>query len=89
MEIQYFTFGSIYTTPGVVEDLSMEEVKQLLEWHGQLKQGELCDEDQKSNQIALEHDERIFSCYKVRDTRYFLITEYDRSVTTIMRANEY
>ena len=89
MRTQYFSFGQIYTTPKVNEYLSVDEVINLLLWHGQLKAGELGEDDQKANREALLYGGRIFSCYSVNGMNYFVITESDRSMTTVLRADEY
>lgn len=52
--------------------------------------GDLCDEDRKSNEDALIHGDRILSSYKLPDGhKIFIITEWDRSSTCIMLAEEY
>lgn len=89
MRTQYFCFGQIYTTPKVNEYLSVDEIIHLLLWHGQLKAGELGEDDQKANRDALIHGGRIFSCYSINGMNYFVITESDRSMTTVLRADEY
>lgn len=53
-------------------------------------QGELDDEDHETNRHAIEHGgQRIFSAFKVRDVKFWLITEADRSMTTILLPEEY
>ena len=89
MRTQYFNFGEVYTTPGVNAELDLDDVLLLLTWHGQMKQGELCEEDYKQNQFALKHGQRIFSVYMMNGEKYYVITEWDRSVTTVLKPEEY
>ncbi|MCO8166192.1 DUF6094 domain-containing protein [Pseudomonas sp. 21LCFQ02] len=54
--------------------------------------GELRQEDQQSNQQALRSGERLFSCYDtpvVDEPRLWIITEADRSVTTLLLPSDY
>ena len=54
--------------------------------------GDTCKEDQRSNRYAVEHGERILAEYKHQsrpEWRIWIITEWDRSVTTILFPDEY
>ena len=54
--------------------------------------GEICDEDKLSNQQALQYGERLFSAYEIEaagETKLWIITERDRSVTTLLLPSEY
>lgn len=89
MKTQYFNFGEIVMTHGVSLELEMEEVIQLLTWHGQLKQGELSETDYQENWNAMRTNERIFNAYMLNGQKYYVITEWDRSVTTVLKPEEY
>ena len=55
--------------------------------------GDLCDDDKKMNDDALETDDRILASYHIQTAssleKIYIVTEYDRSVTTVLLANEY
>lgn len=51
--------------------------------------GDVCDEDKKANDFALDNKERILSSYTLDDTKIWIITEWDRSVTTVLFPSEY
>jgi hypothetical protein len=53
--------------------------------------GDVCQEDWQANQLALNHGERIFSSYGAADDRdrLWVITDWDRSLTTVLRPDEY
>ena len=52
--------------------------------------GDLCDDDRRSNDAALKSGDRLFSSYQVtRDLKLWIITEWDRSVTTLLLPSEY
>jgi hypothetical protein len=53
--------------------------------------GDLCDEDRNENRLSLEQGFRLLSSYRTcaGDTKVWVITEADRSVTTILLPEEY
>jgi len=52
--------------------------------------GDVCDEDRVANELALQNGERLFSVYKKEGLpTIWLITEWDRSVTTVLFPEEY
>jgi hypothetical protein len=53
--------------------------------------GDLDDSDRRLNDAALKSgDDRLFSSYQVRpDLKLWIITEWDRSVTTLLLPSEY
>jgi hypothetical protein len=51
--------------------------------------GELCAFDRRQNEVALREGYRVLSSYPVGEERVWLITEADRSVTTILLPEEY
>lgn len=52
--------------------------------------GDLCDDDRRSNDYALENGQQILSSYKVApDLTLWIITEWDRSATTLLFPEEY
>ncbi len=55
-----------------------------------MDRGSLGAEDQLANLQAGREDTRVFSAYELRDgTRIWIMTEADRSVTTILLPEEY
>jgi hypothetical protein len=58
--------------------------------HMNLDPGSLGAEDQLQNLRAVREGVRVFSVYELRDgTRIWIITQADRSVTTILLPEEY
>ena len=51
--------------------------------------GNLCAFDRRQNEIALREGYRVLSFYEVPQGRVWIITEADRSVTTILLPEEY
>lgn len=87
-----FQLGRIYLTPGAIE--SLEEAGQLpqsfVAQHARLEQGELCDEDHRENLFSVDKPLRIFSAYKTANgVKIWVITEADRSATTLLLPSDY
>ena len=52
--------------------------------------GLVCEEDRLENELSLEHHYRLMSVYENSEgKRFWIITEADRSVTTILLPEEY
>jgi len=85
-----FQVGQIVITRGASCELSQDAVLGGLIRHMSGDWGELEEYDWKQNEAALEHGFRLFSQYLAHDgSKFWIITEHDRSVTTILLPNEY
>lgn len=52
--------------------------------------GDVCDQDRLANEAALQEGERLFSVYKKEGLpKIWIITEWDRSCTTVLFPEEY
>lgn len=93
MTTAVFELGQVVATPGAIsaiEDAGQSAMDFLIR-HQKLEQGDLCDEDHQLNQQAVEDDKaRVLSAFKTsKGERIWVITEWDRSVTTILLPEEY
>ena len=69
---------------------SGDDVMTLLRRHQAGDWGEICAEDREENELSLKHGCRLLSTYKLKDkTPIWVLTEADRSATTIILASEY
>jgi hypothetical protein len=87
-----FTLGQIVATPGALDALATngQTPLEFLNRHVGGDWGELGDHDRKENEYSLLHELRILSAYSLRDgTRLWIITEADRSATTLLLPEEY
>lgn len=87
-----FALGQVVATPGALE--ALEEAGQLsqefLHRHIVGDWGELDEHDREANERAVRGGDRIFSSYLTKKgTKLWVITEYDRSVTTLLLPSEY
>jgi hypothetical protein len=83
--------GRVVATPGALKLLSEigEDPFDFLARHETGDWGELCAFDRRQNEIALRDGNRVLSSYNVPVGRIWIITEADRSVTTILLPEEY
>lgn len=90
--IPLFPFGQIVATPGALALL--KEAKrspiEFLSRHLRGDWGDLCQEDKTENELGLKYGFRLLSSYPVTPTgKLWVITEADRSVTTLLLPEEY
>ena len=83
--------GRVVATPGALKLLgkSGKHPFNLLARHATGDWGELCAFDRRQNEIALREGDRVLSSYPVGSERVWIITEADRSITTILLPEEY
>jgi hypothetical protein len=83
--------GRVVATPGALKLLvkSGGHPFELLARHATGDWGELCAFDRRQNELALREGYRVLSCYPIGTERAWVITEADRSITTILLPEEY
>ena len=84
-----FSLGQTVATQGIMGLLTEEEIVTLLNRHAAGDWGDLDEEDKELNKDALINGERLFSSYDTQKGKVWVITEYDRSVTTVLSPDEY
>jgi hypothetical protein len=87
-----FGVGQIVATPGALAALEKtgETAAQFLARHVTGDWGELPVEDRTENYLSVQHGFRLLSSYRtLAGDRAWVITEADRSVTTILLPDEY
>lgn len=87
-----FNLGQVLATPGVLdmlEPLQLDPMPFLLR-HVSGDWGNICSEDRQANADALAQGSRLMSVYVLSTMhRLWIITEADRSYTTLMLPEEY
>ncbi|MDF9839065.1 MULTISPECIES: hypothetical protein [unclassified Paenibacillus] len=90
MEKELFELGEIVVTPGATELITQFGVLFVLNCHVSGNYGNVSEMDWKLNQWAISHGERIVSTYSgIWEKAVFVVTERDRSVTTVLLGEEY
>lgn len=85
-----FSLGQVVSTPGALEALTREERATALSRHQRGDWGDCCSEDWMRNDKALVDGSRLFSVYHADDgTRFWVVTEADRSSTCVLLPGEY
>jgi hypothetical protein len=84
-----FPLGQIVITATAQATLDPEDVRQGLSRHARGDWGEVCLEDTRSNADAIKHGHRLMSVYGHAERRFWIITEADRSVTTVLLPEDY
>ena len=83
--------GQVVATPGALQLLEEagEDLLSYLSRHCSGEWGDLDAHDRRENELSLEHGWRVLSSYAVGEKTIWIITEADRSVTTILLPEEY
>lgn len=88
-----FPLGNVYATPAALDALRSagDDVTAYLIKHLALDPGDLSPEDIRENELSVREGFRILSAYTLSDgkTRIWIITESDRSSTTVLLPEEY
>ncbi len=87
-----FSLGRVVATPGALRalDESNESAFEFLRRHVSGDWGELDDEDKRENELSLAQGFRLLSAYRLRSgERLWIITEADRSITTLLLPEDY
>lgn len=87
-----FSLGRVVATPGALEALKDAEAEAMtyLQRHAVGDWGDLSKEDLEENELSLAQGFRLLSAYHLPDlVKIWIITEADRSVTTILLPDEY
>ncbi len=86
-----FPLGKVVATPGAMRLLKEAEIEPaaLLDRHQAGDWGVVCEADQQENNLSLRKGFRILSAYEVGQGKVWIITEADRSSTSILLPSEY
>ena len=85
-----FPLGKVVATPNALQQVPETEILTALNRHAQGDWGDMPEEDQKTNDRALKDGGRLFSAYtSSTKVKFWIITEWDRSATTILLPEDY
>ncbi len=86
-----FSLGRTVQTPYARDELHRLNYSplDLLRRHMSGDWSEMATEDQQSNREAITEGSRIFSAYIIQGVKFWVITEADRTSTTILLPSEY
>jgi hypothetical protein len=85
-----FPLGQIGMTANAMRNLEPEDIHASLSRHAGCDWGDVGPEDHKANESALWGGGRLFSVFHGRNAvKFWIITEADRSATTILMPDDY
>jgi hypothetical protein len=85
-----FSLGRLVSTPNAISEIPNDEILAALCRHAGGDWGTLDDEDKASNDRALAKGGRLFSQYHSKaGVKFWIITECDRSATTVLLPEDY
>jgi hypothetical protein len=87
-----FSLGYVVATPGALAAFTQaqDNIRTYLSRYASGDWGEVSGEDAAENELSLLAGFRILSAYRIKDgARIWIITEADRSATTVLLPEEY
>jgi len=88
--INKFEHGLLAATPGAIEAVSRAEMLAAIRRHLSGDWGEVLESDRAENDLSLREGFRILSVYRtLAGVKFWIITEADRSTTTVLLPEEY
>ena len=89
-----FSLGRVVWTRGVNDLVAVDSsfakfVMDSLKRHANCDWGDVSDEDKRENDFSMDKGLRLLSSYQHDDIKIWIITEADRSATTILFPEEY
>lgn len=88
--------GNVVMTSGVnnlvnEEKITMQDIVKCVARHSNCDFGELNSDDVELQNYNIENniEDRVMSIYKINEIKLWIITEWDRSYTTILLPDEY
>lgn len=85
-----FQLGQLVITPAALEAIPAEDICQCINRHVSGDWGDLEGDDRRENELALRIGSRLLSVYHTATgTKFYIITEADRSATTVLLPDDY
>ncbi len=85
-----FPLGQLVVTQNALDLIPTKEIIVAVTRHSHGDWGDLQDEDRQENEFALAKSFRLFSVYHASNgTKFYIITEHDRSITTVLLPSDY
>lgn len=90
LPVAKFRLGRIVATPNALERLTQTDILTGIQRHQAGDWGDMVEHDRAENELSLKEGLRLLSSYRAANgTKFWLITEADRSVTTVLLPEDY
>ncbi|MGD9689156.1 MAG: hypothetical protein AB7K52_00605 [Phycisphaerales bacterium] len=84
------TLGATVITPSALDALNGADIPAALRRHASGDWGDVSPDDWSENNLSVEEGRRILSAYRdARGIKFWVITEADRSATTVLLPEDY
>jgi len=88
--IAVLRLGRLVATPNALAELSEDDILTGIQRHQAGDWGDLDEHDRQENALSLKQGSRLLSVYHgKKGTKFYIITEADRSVTTVLLPEDY
>lgn len=85
-----FSLGRVVATPNALNSVSREDIAKALDRHAAGDWGDCGPSDWQENELSLREGFRLFSVYHAANgVKFWVITEADRSATTVLLPEDY
>jgi len=85
-----FRLGRIVSTPNLLSRVPNEDILRGIGRHQAGDWGDVSDADRQENELSLKEGFRLLSAYQAANgTKFWIITEADRSATTVLLPEDY
>lgn len=89
MQTNLFPLGRVVITANAHTRLSEQVVLASLARHANGDWGDVGEDDRRENELSLERGFRLLSVYEDQSETFWIITEADRSATTVLIPGDY
>ena len=90
MSAAKFPLGRLVATPNALENIPNPEMLSALQRHLTGDWGDMDEHDREENEFSLTRALRLFSVYhSAKGVKFWIITEADRSATTVLLPEDY
>jgi hypothetical protein len=90
LPIAKFRLGKIVSTPNALDRLTQEDILLAIGRHQAGDWGDVSEDDRTANERALVEGTRLWSMYHAGNgVKFWLITEADRSATSVLMPEDY
>ena len=88
--VALFRLGRLVATPNALNSLTQDDILRGIQRHQAGDWGDLGENDHAANDQALAQGTRLLSAYRAANgTKFWIITEADRSITTVLLPEDY
>lgn len=90
MSAAKFPLGRLVSTPNALEHIPNPDIMAALQRHLTGDWGDVDEHDREENELSLKEGFRLLSVYRsARGVKFWIITEADRSATTVLLPEDY